>query len=211
MFGSMRIVYTSFTSLEKVASTSTSSKRFLMILPSLVASPRSSKAPLISPIERRYLKPSTVLNRFFDYLQLIVHFVEDQKHPLCLIEPLSSLFVNPIRTMYPRSLFSNHPQLVSWKGAPIAPPSAEPRVMASMLKEFCGHTSYVNDAIFTNDGSRLIIASSDGTIKVCYLALYLKFLVYLVFIRDKQLIIKQCCGNKKNAWNTGSRQLCVFV
>ncbi|KAG4949565.1 hypothetical protein JHK82_042778 [Glycine max] len=42
-----------------------------------------------------------------------------------------------------------------------------------MLKEFCGHTSYVNDAIFTNDGSRLIIASSDGTIKVCYLALYL--------------------------------------
>ena len=53
-----------------------------------------------------------------------------------------------------------------------------------MLKEFRGHTSYVNDAIFTNDGSRLIIASSDGTIKVCYLALYLKFLVYLVFIRD---------------------------
>jgi len=95
----------------------------------------SNQTPFHFEIERRYLKPSTVLNRFFDYLQLIVHFVEDQKHPLCLIEPLSSLFVNPIRTMYPRSLFSNHPQLVSWKGAPIAPPSAEPRVMASVWRD----------------------------------------------------------------------------
>jgi len=39
-----------------------------------------------------------------------------------------------------------------------------------MLKEFRGHTSYVNDAIFTNDGSRIITASSDCTIKVSYLA-----------------------------------------
>ncbi|CAJ1938266.1 unnamed protein product [Sphenostylis stenocarpa] len=35
-----------------------------------------------------------------------------------------------------------------------------------MLKEFRGHTSYVNDATFTHDGSRVITASSDCTIKV---------------------------------------------
>lgn len=38
-----------------------------------------------------------------------------------------------------------------------------------MLKEFRGHTSYVNDAIFTSDGSRIITASSDCTVKVNYL------------------------------------------
>ncbi|KAL6004580.1 hypothetical protein ACLOJK_005135 [Asimina triloba] len=37
-----------------------------------------------------------------------------------------------------------------------------------MLKEFRGHTSYVNDAIFTNDGARVITASSDCTVKVVY-------------------------------------------
>lgn len=35
-----------------------------------------------------------------------------------------------------------------------------------LLKEFRGHTSYVNDAIFSNDGSRVITASSDCTVKV---------------------------------------------
>lgn len=35
-----------------------------------------------------------------------------------------------------------------------------------MLKEFRGHSSYVNDAIFTADGSRIITASSDCTVKV---------------------------------------------
>lgn len=35
-----------------------------------------------------------------------------------------------------------------------------------MLKEFRGHTSYVNYAIFTTDGSRVITASSDCTVKV---------------------------------------------
>ncbi|KAF7824980.1 suppressor of mec-8 and unc-52 protein-like protein 1 [Senna tora] len=34
-----------------------------------------------------------------------------------------------------------------------------------LLKEFRGHSSYVNDAIFTSDGSRIITASSDCTIK----------------------------------------------
>ncbi|KAF8037877.1 hypothetical protein BT93_B0650 [Corymbia citriodora subsp. variegata] len=34
------------------------------------------------------------------------------------------------------------------------------------LKEFRGHSSYVNDAIFSNDGSRVITASSDCTVKV---------------------------------------------
>ncbi|PWZ32661.1 Suppressor of mec-8 and unc-52 1 [Zea mays] len=35
-----------------------------------------------------------------------------------------------------------------------------------MLKEFRGHSSYVNYAIFTTDGSRVITASSDCTVKV---------------------------------------------
>ncbi|XP_052247088.1 WD40 repeat-containing protein SMU1 [Dreissena polymorpha] len=34
------------------------------------------------------------------------------------------------------------------------------------LKEFTGHTSFVNDAVFTQDGHHVISASSDGTIKV---------------------------------------------
>lgn len=38
-----------------------------------------------------------------------------------------------------------------------------------LLKEFRGHTSYVNDAIFTNDGARVITASSDCTVKVSFL------------------------------------------
>lgn len=35
-----------------------------------------------------------------------------------------------------------------------------------LLKEFRGHSSYVNDAVFTNDGARVITASSDCTVKV---------------------------------------------
>ncbi|OWF52753.1 WD40 repeat-containing protein SMU1 [Mizuhopecten yessoensis] len=34
------------------------------------------------------------------------------------------------------------------------------------LKEFRGHTSFVNDAVFTADGHHVISASSDGTVKV---------------------------------------------
>ena len=34
------------------------------------------------------------------------------------------------------------------------------------LKEFRGHTSFVNDAIFTTDAHNVISASSDGTVKV---------------------------------------------
>ncbi|KAJ3300620.1 Serine/threonine-protein kinase smu1 [Borealophlyctis nickersoniae] len=34
------------------------------------------------------------------------------------------------------------------------------------IKEFRGHTSFVNDAIFSLDGSRVITASSDGTTKI---------------------------------------------
>eukprot|EP00850_Spirogloea_muscicola_P007843 SM000040S14855 [mRNA] locus=s40:832903:838014:+ [translate_table: standard] len=34
------------------------------------------------------------------------------------------------------------------------------------LKEFRGHSSYVNDAIYTSDGGRVVTASSDGTVKV---------------------------------------------
>lgn len=35
-----------------------------------------------------------------------------------------------------------------------------------LLKEFRGHASYVNDAIFTHDGLRVVTASSDCTVKV---------------------------------------------
>ena len=35
-----------------------------------------------------------------------------------------------------------------------------------MLKEFCGHISFVNDVVFTVDGHNIISASSDGTVKV---------------------------------------------
>lgn len=34
------------------------------------------------------------------------------------------------------------------------------------LKEFRGHTSFVNDVIFTSDAHSIISASSDGTVKV---------------------------------------------
>jgi WD40 repeat-containing protein SMU1 len=35
-----------------------------------------------------------------------------------------------------------------------------------MLKEFRGHTSYVNDATYSADGSTVISASSDATVRV---------------------------------------------
>jgi WD40 repeat protein len=35
-----------------------------------------------------------------------------------------------------------------------------------MLKEFRGHTSYVNHAIYSGDGSKVVTASTDGTVKV---------------------------------------------
>merc|ERR1719476_979455 len=34
------------------------------------------------------------------------------------------------------------------------------------LKEFRGHTSYVNSAVYTHDGSKVITASSDGYVIV---------------------------------------------
>ena len=35
-----------------------------------------------------------------------------------------------------------------------------------MIKEFRGHTSFVNAAIFTQDGHNVVSCSSDGTVKV---------------------------------------------
>lgn len=35
-----------------------------------------------------------------------------------------------------------------------------------MLKEFRGHTSYINHASFSLDGSQILSSSSDGTVKV---------------------------------------------
>jgi WD40 repeat protein len=39
------------------------------------------------------------------------------------------------------------------------------------LKEFRVHSSFVNEATFTQDGHYIISASSDGTVKVKYLLL----------------------------------------
>lgn len=35
-----------------------------------------------------------------------------------------------------------------------------------MLREFRGHTSFVNSVVYNSDGSRLISASSDGSVKI---------------------------------------------
>ncbi len=35
-----------------------------------------------------------------------------------------------------------------------------------MLKELRGHTSYVNDAVWSADGSQVVSASSDATVRV---------------------------------------------
>ena len=35
-----------------------------------------------------------------------------------------------------------------------------------MLKEFRGHTSYVNDAVFSADGSQVVSSSSDSSVRV---------------------------------------------
>jgi WD40 repeat protein len=35
-----------------------------------------------------------------------------------------------------------------------------------MLKEFRGHTSFVNNALFICDGEQILSSSSDGTIKI---------------------------------------------
>ena len=47
------------------------------------------------------------------------------------------------------------------------------------LKEFRGHTSFVNDAIFTTDAHNIISASSDGTVKVPTFLLVILILVEL--------------------------------
>ena len=41
-----------------------------------------------------------------------------------------------------------------------------------LLKEFRGHTSFVNDTMFTGDGHFIASASSDGTVKVFAAAQY---------------------------------------
>lgn len=44
------------------------------------------------------------------------------------------------------------------------------------LKEFRGHSSYVNHAIFTSDGTRILTASSDGSVKVkCWVPTLIEF------------------------------------
>ena len=62
------------------------------------------------------------------------------------------------------------------------------------LKEFRGHTSFVNDAIFTMDAHNIISASSDGTVKVhdvqiCY-----------SIIRDGSLFMRMTGSGKNNSF-----------
>jgi hypothetical protein len=54
-----------------------------------------------------------------------------------------------------------------------------------MLKEFRGHNSYVNYAIFTTDGSRVITASSDCTVTV--LIAHLIYKIQLQLFINSQL------------------------
>ena len=48
------------------------------------------------------------------------------------------------------------------------------------LKEFRGHVSFVNEAIFSADGHQVISASSDGTVKVMFLGVYSKLFIVKV-------------------------------
>ena len=52
------------------------------------------------------------------------------------------------------------------------------------MKEFRGHVSFVNEAIFSADGHQVISASSDGTVKVMFLGVYSKLFIekFLPFI-----------------------------
>ena len=74
--------------------------------------------------ERCHLEPLIVLNRFFDYLQLINHFVGDRRHPLCSIEPISSLFMIPFHVP---SVTIFEPRTFNWFPGkePLTPLSAE--------------------------------------------------------------------------------------
>eukprot|EP00899_Mesostigma_viride_P015467 jgi/Mesvir1/23921/Mv10698-RA.1 len=60
----------------------------------------------------------------------------------------------------------------SWDGSQLLSASFDTTIRVhglksgKMLKEFRGHSSFVNCAIYTGDGGRVISASSDGTIKV---------------------------------------------
>lgn len=41
-----------------------------------------------------------------------------------------------------------------------------------MLTEFRGHTSFVNDVVFLDDGAKVATASSDGSVKVSVISYY---------------------------------------
>lgn len=69
------------------------------------------------------------------------------------------------------------------------------------LKEFRGHSSFVNEATFTPDGHHVISASSDGTVKVRRSASVLPLLATLPCQPDGACVPSLTCVFWYQVWN----------
>lgn len=71
------------------------------------------------------------------------------------------------------------------------------------LKEFRGHSSFVNEATFTPDGHHIISASSDGTVKVGESALPLSLPVLFFSVNTAMMcVLRVCvCVLRYQVWN----------